>query len=440
VLLAGDYLSHIVNPIERAATLALYSKPEPRSVEDRRRIHELRLSLQKVDWDEDRRLVARLIDVKSTLFAFRRRQIKILDWDEVPGAGAERLRAFLVSDFQSQDYFAYLVFDNPEEIERSEIVKTADDRIEVRGSGRTLRITPVPEGSRAEVSAIEGAFTGGTLHNFMLLTNKSRRSLFLNNQMDVLYGCLAILDLLGPIVFEGRPLFTDGHLFQKASAHLFEHFVSQEFWPRAKEMAQYGVDAGRTMAARDPEEPQYIRSEAEALERLGAAETKLGNAEAATDAFARSVQLYRDLYAALPNGPRMADLIGGLERAAKRSPAKSRGIRSTNAGSELAALRKLQKKIESFAGVAGIRPDASVDVVGRMADVLKVSHGSGTRSGGNYSGQYAITYLKPRAELDATAWQVFDRLLRPAGYEWTKTFLGGKKGWDRKWEKWTPAP
>jgi hypothetical protein len=244
----------------------------------------------------------------------------------------------------------------------------------------------------------------------------------------------------GPIVFEGRPLFTDGHLFQKASAHLFEHFVSQEFWPRAKEMAQYGVDAGRTMAARDPEEPQYIRWEAEALERLGAAETKLGNAEAATDAFARSVQLYRDLYAALPNGPRMADLIGGLERAAKRSPAKPRGARSTNAGSELAALRKLQKKIESFAGVAGIRPDASVDVVGRMADVLKVSHGSGTRSGGNYSGQYAITYLKPRGELDAAAWQVFDRLLRPAGYEWTKTFLGGKKGWDRKWEKWTPAP
>lgn len=226
VLLAGDYLSHIVNPIERAATLALYSKPKAWSVEAWRRILELRFSLQKVDWDEDRRLVARLIDKKSMLFALRGRHIKILDWDEVPGAGAESLRAFLVSDFQSQDYFAYLVFDNPEEIERAEIVKTADDRIEIRGSGRTLRITPVPQDSRAEVSAIEGAFTGGTLHNFMLLTNKSRLSLFLNNQMDVLDGCFAILNLLGPIVFEGRPLFTDGHLFQKASAHLFEHFLS----------------------------------------------------------------------------------------------------------------------------------------------------------------------------------------------------------------------
>jgi hypothetical protein len=441
VLLAGDYLSHIVNPIERAATLALYSKPESRDVEARVRIHELRLSLPKIDWDEDRRLVARLIDAKSTLFAFRRRQIKILDWDDVPGTGAESLRAFLDSDFESQDFFAYLVFDEPEEIERAEIVKTPDDRIEVRAPGRTLRITPVPEEFRAEVTAVDGAFAGSTLHNFMLLTTKSRRSLFLSNQMDVLYGCLAVLDLVGPIVFEGRPLFTDGHLFQKASAHLFGHLVSQKFWPRAKEMAQYGVDADRAMAAQDPKEPQYIRWEAEAQERLGAAETKLGNAKAATGAFARSLQLYRDLYTALPNGSRMADLIGSLERAVKRSPAKSRATQSSGVKAELSALQKLRQKIESFAEIAGLRSGSvPADILGQMAGALTVSHGSGTRTDADYSGPYTSTYLTPRADLDPAAWKTFDRLLRAAGYEWTKTYVGGKKGCDRKWEKWIPTP
>jgi hypothetical protein len=274
----------------------------------------------------------------------------------------------------------------------------------------------------------------------MLLNNKSNRSLFLSNQMDVLYGCLTILDLLGPIVFKGRPLFTDGHGFQKASAHLFDHFASQEFWPRAKEMAQYGVDAGRTMAAQDLKEPQYIRWEAEALERLGAAETKLENAKAATDAFARSVQLYRDLYAALPNGPRMADVIGALERAVKRSPGKSRATQSSAVKAELSALQKLRQKIESFAGIAGLRPgDVPADLLGQLAGALKVSHGSGTRTDADYSGPYTSTYLTPRANLDPAAWETFDRLLRTAGYEWTKTYVGGKKGWDTKWEKWIPA-
>jgi hypothetical protein len=431
VLLAGDYLSHIANPIERAATLALYSKPAPERTAARRRIHKLRLSVQKIDWDDDRRLVARLIDVKTTLFAFRRHQIKVFDWNDVPGAGAERLRAFLLSDFQSQDYFAYMVFDGPETIAGATIAKTADDRIEIRAPGCALRITPVPEAYRAEVTAIDGAFAGGTLHNFMLLDDDNRRSVYVSNQMDVLYGCLTILDLLGPIIFERRPLFTDSYLFQKASAHLFEHFTSQEMWHRAKEMAQYGTDAGRVMADEDPKEPQYIRWEAEALERLAAAETKIGNAKGAADAFDRSVQRYRELYEALPNGPRMADLIGSLERAVKR--------RSSDAQSELTALQKLQQKIESFAETAGLRPSGvTADVLRQMADALRASHGSGERTDATHHGKYSITYLKPRADLDQSAWKAFDRVLRPAGYEWTKTYVGDKTGWDRKWEKWEP--
>src|SRR5262249_25743481 len=94
VLLGGDYLSHIANPIAGAPTLPLYSKPEPERTDACQRMDELRLSPQKIDWDEDRRLVARLIDVKTTLFAFRRRQIKVFDWNDVPGEGAEHLRAF----------------------------------------------------------------------------------------------------------------------------------------------------------------------------------------------------------------------------------------------------------------------------------------------------------------------------------------------------------
>ena len=296
---------------------------------------------------------------------------------------------------------------------------------------------PVPEEYRAEVTAIDGAFAGGTLHNFMLLNDKRRRSVFVSNQMDVLYGCMTILDLLGPIIFERRPLFTDNHLFQKASAHLFAHFMSQKMWPRAKEMAQYGVDAGRVMADQDPNEPQYRRWEAEALERLGAAEMELSNTKSATDAFARSVQQYRDLYEALPNGPRMADLIGSLERAVTRSPSASRGSRSTRAQSELTTLRKLQKKIESFAAAADLRPGGvPADVLRQMADALRASHGTGERTDATHSGKYSITYLKPRADLDQSAWKTFDRVLRPAGYEWTNTYVGGRKGWDRKWEKW----
>jgi hypothetical protein len=215
--------------------------------------------------------------------------------------------------------------------------------------------------------------------------------------------------------------------------------VSQEFWPRAKEMAQHGVDTGRTMAALDPKEPQHIRWEAEALERLGAAEVKLRNATAATDAWTRSVQLYRELYAALPNGPRMADLIGSLERAVKRS-GTLRDARSAKVQSELTALRKLQQKIESFAETAGLRPDgASVDVLRQMAKALRASPGSRERTGVTHSGN-SITYLKPRADLDLAAWKAFDHVLRRAGYEWTKTYVGGKKGWDRKWEKRNPAP
>jgi len=441
VLLAGDYLSHIANPIERTATLGLYSTAPPdKPVEARRRIHELRLAPQKIDWDNDRRLVARLIDSKTTLFAFRRRQIKVLDWHSVPGPGVERLREFLRSDFESQDYFAYLVFEALEDINAAEIVKTADDRIEIHAPGRALRITPVPEEYRAEVTAIDGAFAGSSLHNFMLLKNKSDQAIFVSNQMDVLFGCLAILDLLGPIIFEGRPLFSDGYLFHKASAHLYEHFVSQELWPRAKEMAQYGVEAGRTMAAQDPKEPQHLRWEAEALERLGDSELKLRNATAATDAFARSVELYRDLHAALPNTARMTDLIGSLERAVKRS-GKSRDAGSAKVRDELTALGKLQQKIESFVETAGLSPGSvSADVLRQMAEALRASHGSGERTDATHSGNYAITYLKPRADLDQAAWRAFDHVLQRAGYEWTKTYVGGKTGWDRKWEKWVPAP
>lgn len=441
VLLAGDYLSHIPNPIERTATLALYSTAMPqRPVEARRRIHELRLSPQKIDWDDDRRLVARLIDSKTTLFAFRRRQIKVLDWQSVPGPGVDRLREFLRSDFESQDYFAYLVFDDVEDINGAEIVKTADDRIEIHAPGVGLRITPVPQDFRAEVTAIDGVFAGSSLHNFMLLKDKGGRAIFVSNQMDVLFGCLAILDLLGPIIFEGRPLFTDGYLFHKASAHLFGHFVSQEFWPRAKAMAQYGVEAGRAMAAQDPNEPQHRRWEAEALERLGEAEVKLQNATAATEAFARSVELYRELYAALTNIPRMTDLIASLERAVKRG-GKSRDARSTTVRRELAALRKLQKTIVSFAETAGLSLGcASADILRQMAETLHASHGSGERTDATHSGNYSITSLKPRADLDQATWKAFDHVLHRAGYEWTKTYVGGKTGWDRKWEKWTPAP
>ena len=441
VLLAGDYLSQIVNPIERTATLALYAAPAPTGDDVRRRIHTLRFAAEKIDWDEDRRLVARLIDSKITLFAFRRRQFELFKWRDIPGLGVEDLREFLQSDFESQDYFAYMVFDDPAEIEKAEILKTADDRIEIRTRGRTLRITPLPEEYRAEVTDVDGDFAGSTLHNFMLLKDKGQLTVYVSNQMDVLYGCLTILDLLGPIVFEGRPLFTDGHLFAQASAHLFEHFGSQKLWPRAKEMAQYGVDAGRAMAAQDPKEPQYLRWEAEALERLGAAEKKLGNVRAATDAFTRSLQLYRDLYAVLPNITRMADLIGSLERAIERSPAKSRAMRPSDVRAELSSLQNLRQKIESFVEIAGLRPGGvPADVLRQMADVLRASHSSGERTDATHSGKYSITDLKPRRDLDSAAWNTFDRVLRAAGYEWTKTFVGGKKGWDQKWEKWIQAP
>jgi hypothetical protein len=273
----------------------------------------------------------------------------------------------------------------------------------------------------------------------MLLKDKAGLAAFLSNQMDVLYGCLNILDLVGPVIFERRPLFTDSHLFHKASAHLFEHFMSQTLWLRAREMAQYGVDAARIVAGQDPSEPQYIRWEAEALERLGVAETKLRNEKTARDTFNRSVQLYRDLYEALPNGPRMADLIGSLERADKRSSGKARAVRSTTAKSELATLRKLQQKINSFAEMAGLHAGGVLaDVLRQMADVLRASHGSGDRTDATHSGKYSITYLKPRTDLDQAAWKAFDHVLRTAGYEWTKTYVGGKKGWDLKWEKWVP--
>jgi hypothetical protein len=205
-------------------------------------------------------------------------------------------------------------------------------------------------------------------------------------------------------------------------------------------MAQYGVEVARTMATQDPKEPQHLRWQAEALERLGQAELKLRNATDAADAFGRSVKLYRDLYAALPNTPRMTDLIASLERAVKRS-GRSRDARSSEARRELTALRQLQQQIESFADTAGLSPGSvSADVLRQMAEALRASHSSGERTDATHSGKYSITYLKPRADLDQAAWKAFDQVLRRAGYEWTKTYVGGKTAWDRKWEKWTPAP
>ena len=196
-------------------------------------------------------------------------------------------------------------------------------------------------------------------------------------------------------------------------------------------------------ARMDPEDlreviSSYQKCVAETVQRFGGFVAKyLGDGDRRTRTTQRCIAICMRGCRTAPEWPISSAASSAPRNEARQSPA---GTRSTNAGSELAALRKLQKKIELFAEGAGIRADASVDVVGRMADALKVTQGSGTRSGGNYSGQYAITYLKPRAELHAAAWQIFDRLLRPAGYEWTKTFLGGKKGGDRKWEKWTPAP
>src|SRR5262249_38773087 len=160
------------------------------------------------------------------------------------------LREFLLSDFQGQDYFAYLVFESPDQIRQAEIVRStdgADAEIQVRAPGRTLAIRPVPDEYRAAVVAVDGEFAGSTLHSFMLLDSSGERSLYLSNRTDVLYGCLAVLELLEPVVFEGRPLFVDGYLFQKAAAHLFEHFLEQHLWPRAVEFAEYSVRSARSL-------------------------------------------------------------------------------------------------------------------------------------------------------------------------------------------------
>ena len=416
LVLAADYLSQITNPIEKESLLGLYAGTEPKdvtaSITARWRSHRLLLRPQNIDQDEDKRIAARLIDQKAAQFALRGRHLHWFTWDEVPGPGEERIRRFLVEDFE-KECFAHLVFESIEEILETQIEKGEDDScILVTSSHTSLVIKCL---NRTALLTVEG--TEHRVHEFLLVKKDGRTHVYINDNWNVIAANRKLVFLLQPLIFERQPIYRDAYLLYKASTTLARRSLVAKEVSHAADYATYAREVARRMRHWDSKEQDYIRWEGLSRRLLASAEMAEGLPASAVEDLRKDLELFRALYNRLPNISRLIDLCKALENGIANMADHVSDDEVHTLTDELQRLRQQKTKVEHFVNRAGIVIGGlGMDLLEEMADHLDFSDKSGLRNGE----AYGINVVRANTVLDRATWEQFNEVLVTHGFAWTK--------------------
>jgi TIR domain len=445
-LLEGDFLGAIASPIEREAVLGQYRPTAAWEAEERdkrrRAVHRmLLLDPEEIEWGDDRRLLARLLRHRAQLAALRNRLLPIFAWDAIPGKDSARLRAYLKEAFAHQDKWVHLVFASEEEIDAAGIAGTPDRRaVELRwGDGRQLTLRRSEDDSRARVTYRDGSGGERELDPFYVAAPHGALTVFLADRLDVLNACAKILALLHPLIVERpAPRYEDVFLFQEASSHLVEHYISVEAFQQAAEGAERLLGTMQRLGQGDSLEPQHVRWTAAALQLLARCCAGRGDRKAAAQHLGAAVDLRCMLHRRLDNEDSRLELVKALEDALALANRCKLGPFATTVAwrndlkrleAAEAALAKMETQLEipasDLRGVAGLLAQ------------IRTSHGQGEING--RPGRYINA--EPKGRLDDAAWKRLDRILARHGFEWERTLEGGEGAarWRALWCRWLPV-
>jgi len=444
IILSGDYLSNIRNAIEREALLGFYPHDnKTRLANDMKRweVHNMLLmDPGEITWHEDRQLLARLIDKKLDLAAFRKRTIHVFNWEDVPGEGSIKLKNFLKEDFRHQEHFAYLIYDNEEEVEKAKISKSEDaTTINITAKkNMMLTLRAIPESSQVEVLINKGDKKNALLYQF-ILSNKHTESMkvFLSDEFSVIQDSIRIIGILGPLILNRNASYNDGYLIYKAYTTIVSSFILKKRFEYAEDWIIRFLMLIERMIETNSSEQNYFRWKATALKLLAEAELGQDKIIAATQHLDDSIEEFERLYTILPNKVRIEDLISALEFRLKfvEGILDRISLPIERWRNDLSKLIEKKNRVENFITHSLINLN-NLDMAEQMANSLELVYGKGSQSS---SKKTRIIDLVPKKGFDYNNWEDMNKILRVNGFEWV-TILGeneDQSGRPKKfWEKW----
>jgi hypothetical protein len=445
IILAGSYLSDIQNPIAREAVLGCYpykdKKIEARTAKLMEVHNMLLLDPSEITWSKDRQLIARLIYSRLILANFRRRELHLFDWEDVPGEGNISIRDFLKEDFRRKEHFAYLMYNSEDEIERAQIKKSSEgDAIFITAKDNmTITLRSSTQYGRVEVLIDNGQGKEVILYYFGL-TNEDTGSwqIFLTDVYNVIQYSKRIMELMKPVVFNSsQPTFDDGFLIFEACIIPVSIYISQKaFDYAAKYVNNISLVANR-MIETDPAEPEYVRWIATGFKYLADIELGQNKTSVAMQYLANNIEIFHNLYKTFPNKARMEDLILSLEYRLKIAEGITNQIWAPIEvwKKELTELNEKKNRMENFLSCAVINM-SNLDKVQQIADSVQLIDwidSSGTK-------KRRYIRLIPKRGFDYDNWEHMNNSLTANGYYWvtfsrlSKDALGShfqEKGWEK---------
>ncbi len=136
--------------------------------------------------------------------------------------------------------------------------------------------------------------------------------------------CRAVCRLLGPLIAAELSIDDVGMAYW-AAGNLAHYYHAGAAPDRARPYAEAALSLVREAATNDPEEPEYRRWTASALEQLAAVQASEGALDEAIASRAESIEVLRALHEELPNDGRRRELTEGLERAIGSAEAAKAG-------------------------------------------------------------------------------------------------------------------
>jgi tetratricopeptide (TPR) repeat protein len=126
--------------------------------------------------------------------------------------------------------------------------------------------------------------------------------------------CLALRRLLEPII-AASPEIDDVGMSYWAASNLARYYEASGVPDQALPIADTALSLVRDAAAKDPDEPDYQRWTASALQRLAGIQSSKGDGDNAVASMNEAIGILQRLYAELPNAGRRRDLKEALTTA-----------------------------------------------------------------------------------------------------------------------------
>jgi hypothetical protein len=442
IILSGDYLSNIKNPIEREAILGLYphdNKTKLANEKKRWEVHNMLLmEPAEIDWVQDRRFLARLIDNRVDLADSRKRTIHLFNWEDVPGQGNIKIKDFLKEDFRYHEHFAYLIYDSEDEVEEAKISKS-DDYIDINITSKKnimLTLRAIPELDIVKVLVDRGDAKQAVLFHF-LLSNKYTKSMkvWLSDEYNAIQDNIRMIELLRPLIIQHQATYNDVYLVFKAYNRVAYPLIrNKNFEEAARSINQFLLLIQR-MIESNLDEPSYIRWKARALRLLAEAELGQNKIIAATQHLINSTEEFERLYTTIPNRARIEDYMASLEYGLKFEGISHRGsLPIKKWRNNLSKLIEKKNSVDNFITRSSIKLD-NLATGEQLVNSLEILYGKGSTS---RSKNTSYIQLVPKKGFDYNTWEHVNKILKANGFEWMTILEDeSQSGHPNKfWEKW----